>query len=143
MIEDIKIKSIMKTDLLVLHPKASIRDAENMFKRYQIHHIPIAVNNKLVGIVSLGDMLMANRVVTKHRDKFPANDYFKMDTVDEIMTHNPFTVNETDSITRALEIMKQKRINCLPVVASEKLVGIITSFDVINLLSKSIEAPCE
>ena len=143
MIADIKTKDVMKKELIVLHPKDSIQEAEQIFNRYHIHHIPVVVDNKLVGIISLGDMLISNKFLNIHRDKFPANDQVFFNTVDQIMTPKPYRVNEEDSITKVLELMQTKRINCIPVVNAEGLTGIVTSFDIINFLNQNIETPCD
>lgn len=142
MIADVKVKDVMKKELIVLHPKDTIQNVEQKFQRYQIRHIPITVNRKLVGIVSLGDLLITNKLTTSNADKFLATDFITSSAVEDIMTHNPIFVGEEDSIKRALDIMMKKRFNCLPVVTAGELVGILTTFDIINLLNKNIEAPC-
>jgi CBS domain-containing protein len=139
MIAEIKISEIMNSKLIVLHPKDTIMEARNIFNRYQVHHIPVAINRKLVGIVSLGDILAADKILQhRHQDKFPLNNAGRLSTIEEIMTEHPYYILETDSITKALQLMKEKRINCLPIVADGLLTGIVTTFDMIVFLSKTI-----
>ena len=49
------------------------------------------------------------------------------------MTRNPKTVSPGDPLTRAADIMREFRINHLPVVEGEKLVGILSDTDLRNV----------
>ena len=144
MIATVKIKEIMNSKIIVLHPKDSISEAQDTFNRYHIHHIPVAVNRKLVGILSLGDLLAADKILqSQHPDKFPLATVAQLNTIEDIMTPYPYYIMGSDHLSKALEIMKEKRINCLPVIENGLLSGIVTSFDMINYLSKNIESACE
>lgn len=49
-----------------------------------------------------------------------------------IMTKDVVTVNPDDSLDRVKELLFKKRIHHLPVVEGKKLVGIVTSWDLIK-----------
>ncbi|MCR3884797.1 MAG: CBS domain-containing protein, partial [Methanothrix sp.] len=51
--------------------------------------------------------------------------------VSEVMTKKVFTVGPEDSIQRAASMMVRHRINRLPVLEGERLVGIVTRGDII------------
>ncbi len=59
-------------------------------------------------------------------------------TVEAIMVKKIITISPGTTIERAAYIMQENRINALPVIESEKLVGIITSTDVMEVLLRSI-----
>jgi CBS domain-containing protein len=46
------------------------------------------------------------------------------------------TATPETEVATALDIMKEKRISCLPVVAGGKVVGIIASSDFLTLLRR-------
>ena len=59
----------------------------------------------------------------------------------EIMSRNVITCRESDTIPHCIDIMLRERIDCLPVVShDDKLVGLITSTDLLKLL-REIDRP--
>ena len=73
---------------------------------------------KLTGLVSSGLLL-------RHfRNKGKGNT--KATNVKDIMVTNPIYIGPEASIKKAMEMMKSKRIGCLPVIKNDKLVGVIT-----------------
>ncbi len=55
-----------------------------------------------------------------------------MISIDEIMTPQPFTLQESDSIYAARQLMKEKHIRHIPVVnTNQQLVGLITQSDML------------
>jgi CBS domain-containing protein len=52
--------------------------------------------------------------------------------VREIMVTNPVTVSSTTPTLEALELMRQNKVGCLPVVDDSHLVGIVTSYDFLD-----------
>jgi acetoin utilization protein AcuB len=59
-------------------------------------------------------------------------------TVASIMAKNTMTIEPGTTIERAALLMNQNRINALPVLDGDELVGIITSSDVIKILLEAI-----
>lgn len=132
------IKDVMSVSPITLHPKDKISRAKEIFKSYRIHHIPVAINSKIVGIISLGDMLAKENRTYDHMLEVEAVKNISMLTVDEIMTKNPVTKSSSEELHLALKIMNEKRINCIPIEDDGKLVGILTSYDIIEFLLKAI-----
>jgi CBS domain-containing protein len=66
-------------------------------------------------------------------------------TVDEVMSHNVFTVRPETSLAAAVELLRRHRIGSLPVVKNKKLVGIITRSDILDfVLSRApVNSPVE
>jgi len=58
--------------------------------------------------------------------------------VEEIMKKNPITITPTDTISKAIKIMDEQKIGCLPVVENNKLVGVITEYDFRKIASRLI-----
>ena len=86
-----------------------------------IRHLPVLDGETLVGMVSDRDLKKA--AGAGRSDDTP---------VEEIMT--PFTVRAAprDGLSRAAKIMLESRISALPVLEDDRLVGILTSTDVLH-----------
>jgi acetoin utilization protein AcuB len=66
------------------------------------------------------------------------NYILKQLTVDMIMRKKIVTISPDTTIERAASVMQQERISALPVIENDKLVGIITTTDVMGVLLQAI-----
>jgi CBS domain-containing protein len=58
-------------------------------------------------------------------------------TAKDIMTADPITIREGDTIEQALKVLVNQRVTGLPVVDKKgKMVGVISEYDIIQQLSK-------
>ena len=109
--------------------------ARDKFDKLKVRHLPVVEGEKLVGILSLTDILRLS-----FGAKFGANQYeadeaiFEMLSIDQVMNHNPKTVTSTNSLREVGEILSREEFHALPVVDDENLVGIVTTTDVIKYL---------
>ena len=55
----LKVREVMTTDVVSLPPTASLRDAQLIMRDRGITGVPIVQNERLVGIVSIGDIIEA------------------------------------------------------------------------------------
>jgi acetoin utilization protein AcuB len=61
--------------------------------------------------------------------------------VGQVMSRDPITVHEDDSLGKAAELMLERRIGGLPVVNGRSLVGIITTDVLRAFVHQSVEQP--
>ena len=103
----------------------------------RINGLPVIdATGKLVGIVTEGDFLRRGEIGTqRHRPKWleflvgpgrMAAEYVRASgrKVDEIMTPDPFSVTEHDSLETVVELMERHRVKRLPVMRGGQMVGI-------------------
>ena len=135
---NITVSEIMSTKVKTLHPKDKIQSAKDIFDQDDIHHIPVAVMGELRGIISLGDLLFLEGMTNNSFDEFLRTKKYEMATVDEIMTPRPYSVDRETLLSEVIDIMLDKRINCLPVKDNGELVGIITNYDLIKFLGTQL-----
>ena len=126
------VRNIMSEKLITLHPKDKLRKAKDIFNKYRIHHIPVEVMNDIRGILSLGDILYLEGVVTNSFDEFIKNKRLDTLSIDEVMTKKPYTVEADMHLSEALDLMIEKNVNALPVVEDGELVGIVTTYDMMK-----------
>ena len=136
--QDPHVRDVMSTNLKTLHPKDSVKSAKDIFEQYDIHHLPVQVMGELKGIVSLGDLLFLEGITISTFDEFVQNQLYKTTTIDEVMTPWPYSIDASARLSEALDTMLSKRVNCLPVKSDSKLVGIITTQDMIQYLRKNL-----
>lgn len=135
------ISTIMTRDIITLAPDASIAEAAKIFKAHKVHHIPIVEGEKLVGIVSVSDFLFFRRGFLDNAndekiEEIRMNNY----DVSFIMTKGIGKLEPDQKINVALDVFRKNLFHALPVVEGEKLVGIVTTWDIINHLAEDNSA---
>ncbi len=131
------VSTLMSENLISVEREDTIKEVEQLFKNHRIHHIPVVEDEKLVGIVSKSDYLFFKR---GFNDQSTDNriDEFRMKThkVEDIMTKGIAKLEPHERIGVAVEVFKENLFHAIPIVKEGKLVGIITTFDIIRKLSE-------
>ena len=135
------IDAIMSTNLITLSPSATLAEARSLMHEHRIHHIPVMDDDKIVGLVTLTNVLAAT-------DSFLRDDGTRIHAdeigIDDAMVTDVATVDVNASLRHAALFLEKHKIGCLPVLDGETLVGIITDTDfvavAINLLEQIEES---
>jgi acetoin utilization protein AcuB len=130
---------VMRTELATVPPTTSLIKAREILDKLKISHLLVVnARNDLTGIVSDRDLKQnwASPAVALSRHEL--NYLLEKVTVEAIMIKKILTVSPLTTIERAALVMQQNRINALPVLEAGKLVGIITSRDVMQVLLEAI-----
>jgi len=117
-----KVEVIMMKDLITLRPEDTLTQVSEVFKTKKIHHIPVVEDGKLVGLVTTYDMWRKN---VRHED------YDKIQ-IKEIMSKRLIKLEPDSKIGTAAELFLDNRFHALPVVDGEKLIGLVTTFDILR-----------
>ena len=104
-------------------PGTTVYDTLKLMADKNIGAVLVLDEGKLVGIMSERDY--ARKVVLKGK-------FSKEIPVNEIMSSNVICIDPDQTIINTKAVMIQKRIRHLPVMESDKLVGIISIGDVVN-----------
>lgn len=130
---------IMHTRLVTIPPNTSLIQAKDIIEDKKIAHL-LVVDEKgqLLGIVSDRDVKQSWASPATTLSVHELNYILKQLTVDMIMRKKIMTVSPGTTIERAASIMQENRISALPVIDKDKLVGIITTTDVMGVLLQAI-----
>ncbi|HHC81042.1 MAG TPA: CBS domain-containing protein [Flavobacteriia bacterium] len=130
------ISNIMTRDVITLTLNDSLFDAERLFKKNHIRHIPVVENDKIIGMLSLTDLLRISFVDSYNDVDVPPIDtaIYNMLSIGQIMVNSPEKVTSSSTIKEVAALLALKEFHALPVVDDERLVGIITTTDLLNYL---------
>ncbi|MGZ5191663.1 MAG: CBS domain-containing protein [Flavisolibacter sp.] len=122
-----KVKDILKNkgDIISVTPDTIILDALRLMSDKNVGALVVLENEILVGIFSERDY--ARKIILKGRTSLDTQ-------VSEIMTEEVFTVSPEETIEGCMQLMSSKRIRHLPVVQSNKVVGVISIGDVVKFI---------
>jgi CBS domain-containing protein len=115
------VKEIMTKHVITIDANASVFDACMIYKQKKVGSLVVVRGETCVGIVTERDLI--ERTMCQHRNP-------KKTKVHEIMSEDIKVISSLDTVENALETLKKYRIKKLPVISSEKVVGIITITDI-------------
>lgn len=129
------ISAIMTTNVVTLNLTDSLETAERLFKKHKIRHIPVVNGTTIKGMLSYTDLLRISFVdgLEDEGDNVDTVIY-DMFTIYQVMTKNLTTVSTEATIKDVAEILASNEFHALPVVNEGKLVGIVTTTDLIKYL---------
>lgn len=132
---EIFVKEWMSSPVMVVQRDTSVADAYNTMMQKGIRRLPVVDGERLLGIITLGDLREARPSSATSLSIYELNYLLAKLTVGQVMTHDPYTVTPTTPIQHAARIMLDRKVSGLPVVdAEDKPVGIITETDVFRML---------
>jgi CBS domain-containing protein len=135
------VAQIMTREVYTAGLNTSLFEIKDLFNHKKIRHLPIVnESGRLIGIISLTDILrlsFGNYFGEQEGADFAV---LEMLTVQQVMRHHPHTVSSSDKILEAAKILAEEEFHALPVVDEGKLVGIITTTDIIKFLLTQINS---
>lgn len=117
---NIRVKDIMVTPVVTSHQHKSIGHIKRIMKRNRIQCVPLVNNdNELEGIVTSNDFVedLSDDTLIRH-----------------IMTKSVYTIPKYSDIHKAARLMLNHRIHHLVVTHEKQIVGILSSFDLLQLM---------
>lgn len=132
-----KVKELMSKNPITVNPNDNLDRVFFLYNFENIRHLPVVENNKLVGILSDRDL----KKILGPKKSFvvnPDGTTVKLSTrkVKNIMRRGVITVEPEQRTADAAAIMAKRKIGALPVIHKNKLVGIITSTDILQAFVK-------
>ncbi|WP_299396329.1 CBS domain-containing protein [uncultured Gelidibacter sp.] len=129
------VSTIMSVKIITLKKEDDLEKAEHLFKKHKIRHIPVVDGDAIIGILSYTDLLRISfaDAVDETEDEIESLVY-NMFTIEQVMAKHVVTVSSDTSIKDVAKILAKKEFHALPVVDDRKLVGIVTTTDLINYL---------
>lgn len=127
-----RIEQYMTTEVFTVQPGDPIDLAASIMDWEQVRHVPVEdERNRLVGLVSY-------RTIFSFFVRQGAGQR-KMEPVRRIMKPDPITVTPETLTVDAIAIMRREKIGCLPVVQDDRLVGIVTYRDFLQIAGHVLE----
>ena len=130
-----KVKDIMTENVLTARVSTPFAQLVNVFVNMGIHHLPIINSDgSLRAIFSSTDALEAIHEMEELTKELENFSLMKRVNVHDEMTSEVLSVTPNTKINDAIKIMVDYNIHALPVLENEKIVGIISSNDVLKAI---------
>lgn len=119
----ILVRDIMTRNVKTVRTDDSVRNAVSKMNKFRIGSVIVTNNGRPVGIITERNVLQ--RIVEPRLD--PATVKAK-----DIMSSPLISIDSHIAVEEAAKIMAKKQIKKLPVVESEKVIGIISTSDIVS-----------
>jgi CBS domain-containing protein len=118
-----KVSEIMSKNIVTVPRKKGLKEIIRIMASSRISSIIITEDERVHGILTERDLIK--------KILLPGKDVAKV-TVDDVMTHDPISVNSVTTLSEASHMMKDKNIRHIPIVDNGKLVGLVTQTDIVK-----------
>jgi CBS domain-containing protein len=143
-----QVKDVMTINVISIGADESIANAARLMLQNRISGLPVVdKEGELVGMVTEGDFLRRGELGTQRRRpkwlEFVvgpgklAEEYVRASgrKVEDVMTPDPWTIREDDSLEAVVEMMERHRIKRLPVTRGDRMVGIVSRANLMHALA--------
>jgi acetoin utilization protein AcuB len=129
----VKVKELMRTrNLVSVRADDDLSVAAQIMRWAGVRHLPVLADGAVVGVLTERDLLRY-RAEGGREEGAPVRAY---------MTGPPHVIGPEDDVAGACAQMVARRIGCLPVVDGDRLVGILTTTDVVgSQISAALPSP--
>ncbi len=132
------VSTIMTEQLITVDPSDKLKVVGEIFEKHKIHHIPVVRYKNIVGMVSRTDFdrfLQKTPQGGEKGNELIQNTRLETWKVRDIMTEGLAKIDSSEPIRTVLGIFKMNHFHAIPVVDQDVLVGIVTTFDIIDAIA--------
>ena len=136
------VKDVMHSTVTTAPMGTPVQEAFETMRDGGFRHLPILDEfGKVAGILSDRDLRSVGAI---YKDEATGTEDFLVTedtTVDKIMASKPFSVSPDDSVSFAIDILREKRIGCLIVSKGGELLGILSYLDLLVAFKELLDKP--
>lgn len=118
----------MTRNVTVVPPELPLTLAQRVMERERIRHLPVVRGGALLGILSDRDLLARGTLEEDGSLHLPH------DTVASAMTTSPVVAEVDTPVNTLVRLMTERKIDAIPIVRGLRLIGLVTSTDLLLLL---------
>jgi CBS domain-containing protein len=151
-----KVRDVMTVDVLTADPDTTVNRIAQLMNSRAVSGIPVIDGARhVVGMVTELDLIVRNtrldppaffpildgRIPLETPGHYRKRLQHMLGTrAAEVMTEKVVTIGPEAEVEDLAELMMRRRVNPVPVVESDKLVGIVSRADLIRMMSRELEA---
>ena len=142
-----KVSDVMTRDVVTVEEDTPLKDVAELLLEHDISGVPVVYEGHVVGVVSETDILYKERgpegeprgTISWLLDTPEVNFRRKLAarTAGEAMSSPPVTIRPSRPLAQAAAMMLEHRVNRLPVVDGDRLVGLVTRSDMVRAFARS------
>lgn len=137
-LKNIPVKEVMTTEVQTVTSKDSLKRAIELMGKLDVRALPVVdETNRFVGIIGVKDIVnygWASRTSETVGELSGKSKPVEVE-VGSLSVDNPVVVGPESPIGQAANVMLERKISTLPVVEKDQIKGILTTYDVVELIA--------
>jgi len=131
--EEMRVSEVMQTELITAHKSDLVQLVAKLMKWRDLTYMPVEdKKGNIVGLLTLTDTI--NRLVDEQKKSKPKDLLVK-----DVMLVDPVIISPEDTIKKAIKLMKEESVGCLPVVNKKELVGMLTNQCIVKVTDRMMK----
>jgi CBS domain-containing protein len=150
-VDELRVRDIMQTEVITVGPATTVRELADILAKHKVSGVPVVDGERRVlGMVSEADIILQDadlhfpyyiqfldsviylQSFSKFEERFRKAFGSK---VTEVMSDEVFTISSDASVRDAATLMADRKVNRLPVIEGDRLVGIVTRGDIVQAIA--------
>lgn len=141
-----RVKEFMTRDVVAIDPQDTLHEALQLMTENRVSALPVLNGKgKCVGVVSTSDLIDVTSEVDEELEELENSNIEAQQwlieqmgkslgdrLVADLMSRDVATVGPEDLLVKAAQLMRKNRVHRLPVVDGDKLLGLVSTSDVIE-----------
>ena len=132
----LRVGDVMTREVRSLGPNDQLTLADELMKQGRFRHVVVVDEGRVVGVLSQRDIFHGALAWSLGQGRKAHEQLLATTPVKEVMASHVVTVDPNAPLVEAAALLREHKIGCLPVVAGEELVGILTEGDFLALLAR-------
>ena len=128
------VRDIMSAEVTTLGRNDTLLLAKDIMNLGRIRHFPVIEDDELVGVVSQRDLYRASLGTVMQYGEKAQRAFLESVAIKEVMA-DPISIGPNASVQDAARLMMEHKIGCLPVLEDNRLVGIVTETDMLQVVA--------
>jgi CBS domain-containing membrane protein len=132
----LRVSDVMTREVRTLGPNERLSVADELMKQGRFRHVVIVDDGRVVGVVSRRDIFHGALAWSLGQGGKAHAQLLAATAVKDVTASHVVTVDPNAPLAEAAALLREHKIGCLPVVAADELVGILTEGDFLALLAR-------
>jgi acetoin utilization protein AcuB len=125
-----RVQEVMTRNVKTVSAATTAEDAWTLMRLKRIHHLVVLEGGHIAGVISERDLGGRHGIIVRDAR-----------LVGELMTENVVTIGPDVPVRKAANLLRGRSIGCVVVVHDGRVVGMVTTADLLELIGRGTERP--
>jgi CBS domain-containing membrane protein len=130
----LRVRDVMTREVRTLGPNDRLALAEELMQQGRFRHVVVVDDGRVVGVLSQRDIFHGALAWSLGQGRKAHEQLLAATPVKDVMASHVVAIDPDAPLAEAAALLREHKIGCLPVVAGDALVGILTEGDFLALL---------
>lgn len=132
----LRVRDVMTREVRTLGPNDRLALADELMQQGRFRHVVVVDDGRVVGVLSQRDIFHGALAWSLGQGRKAHEQLLAATPVKDVMASHVVTVDPEAPLAEAAALLREHKIGCLPVVAGDALVGVLTEGDFLALLAR-------